>query len=241
MPLVVYLVPGQTGVVRRGDMVFHIAEPEGEKWKPRWLAHTGIAERTVEDFYLHQAALVIHMGGFVSRDVWSGWDDENESRIDACGTHPDLDDLTRDDIIDQARVYYEIDPSIFQRENVRACYWMGEPLTSGHPLFPNRQSAYAFTCSSFAHYCYSKVVGPLLNISTMPTITDVERVDLEGVMNKDWIQPTPFRRLYPSYLMNAFQQDSYPFSPDDWEIFKHHSVFIPAEVAATAASAYQSP
>jgi hypothetical protein len=232
MPLVVYLVPGQTGVVRRGDMVFHIAEPEGEKWKPRWLAHTGIAERTVEEFYLHQAALVIHMGGFVSRDVWSGGDDENESRIDACGMHPDLDDLTRDDIIDHARVYYEIDPSIFQRENVRACYWMGEPLTSGHPLFPNRQSAYAFTCSSFAHYCYSKVVGPLLNISTMPIITDVERVDLEGVMNKDWIQPTPFRRLYPSYLMNAFQQDSYPFSPDDWEIFKHHSVFIPAEVSA---------
>ena len=90
-----------------------------------------------------------------------------------------------------------------------------------------------FTCSSFAHYSgYSKVVGPLLNISTMPLITDVERVDLEGVMNKDWIQPTPFRRLYPSYLMNAFQQDSYPFSPDDWEIFKHHSVFIPAEVSA---------
>ena len=232
MPLVVYLFPGQTGTVRRGDIVFHIAEPEGEKWKPRWMVHTGIAERTVEDFYLHQAALVIHMGGFVSRDIWSGGNDEDESRIDVCGTHPDLDDLTRDDIIDQARVYYELDPSIFQRENVRACYWMGEPLTSGHPLFPNRQSAYAFTCSSFAHYCYSKVVGPLLNTSTMPIITDVERADLEGVMNKQWIQASPFRAPISELPDERLQRRFLSVLSDDWEIYKHHSVFIPPEVAA---------
>ena len=80
-------------------MVFHIAEPEGGKWKPRWLAHTGIAEQTVEDFYLHQAAVVIHMGFFISKDIWSGGVTEDESRVDACGTRPDLDDLTRDEIM----------------------------------------------------------------------------------------------------------------------------------------------
>jgi hypothetical protein len=232
MPLVVYLVPGQTGVVRRGDMVFHMAEPDGEKWRPRWLAHTGIAERTVEDFYLHQAAMVIHMGLFISKGVWSGGVEEDELRIDACGTHPDLDDLTRDDIIDRARVYYEIDPSIFQRENVHNCYWMGDSLPSGHPLFPLSQSVYGFSCSSFAHYCYSKVAGPILNTSAMPVMTDAERLELEGILSKRRIQASPFRRLYPSYLMNAFKIDSYPFSPDDWEICKLHSVFIPPEIAA---------
>jgi hypothetical protein len=232
MPLVVYLVPGQSGVVRRGDMVFHIAVAEGEKWKPRWLAHTGIAERTVENFYLNQAAMVIHMGFFISRDVWSGGAEEDESRIDACGTRPDLDDLIRDDIIDQARAYYEINPSIFQRENVSSCYWMGDPLPSGHPLFPLSQSVYGFSCSSFAHYCYAKVASPILDTAAMPVLTDVERLELEGILGKRRIQAGPFSRLYPSYLMSAFQADAYPFSPNDWEACKLHSAFIPAEVAA---------
>ena len=94
MPLVVFLVPGRNGVVRRGDMVFQVAELEGGKWKPRWMAHTGIAERTVEDFYVHQAAMVIHMGSHISRDVWSGGVTEEDVRVDACGSYPGMDDLT---------------------------------------------------------------------------------------------------------------------------------------------------
>ena len=232
MPLLVFLVPGRNGVVRRGDMVFQVAELEGGKWKPRWMAHTGIAERTVEDFYLHQAAMVIHMGSHISRDVWSGGVTEEDVRVDACGSYPGMDDLTRDDIIDEARAYYEIDPSIFQRQNIRSCYWMGDPLPTGHPLFPRAHEIYGFSCSTFAHYCYSKIIGQLVNISAMPLVTDVERLELEGIVGRHRVQSGPFRRLYPSYLMCAFRDDSYPFSPDNWEEHKSHGVFIPSEDAA---------
>jgi hypothetical protein len=232
MPLVVYLVPGATGDVRRGDMVFHIAVPEGEKWKPRWLAHTGIVEQTLTNYQLRAPAMVIHMGYFITKDVWTGGINEDELRIDVCGTRSELDDLTRDSIIDEARVYYEIDPSIFEGERVHNCYWMGDPLPNSHPLFPFSRSVYGFSCSSFAHYCYERVGSPILNTATMPTMTDAERLELEGILSDRRIQTAPFSRLYPSYLMSAFRTDSYPFSPDDWESCKAHGAFIPAEVAA---------
>src|SRR5262245_29575997 len=124
MPLVVYLAPGSTGDVLRGDMVFQFAAPEGDKWTPLWLAHTGISEQTVKDYQLRGPATVILMHQFLSREVWTGGDGDDESRIDACGTRAELDDLTRDNIIDAARAYYEIDPSIFEGQKIRSCYWM---------------------------------------------------------------------------------------------------------------------
>lgn len=232
MPLVIYLVPGRTGNVRRGDMVFHIAELDEGKWKPRWMVHTGIAEQTTEDFELYRAATVIHMGDYVSRDEWASGEANGDSRIDACGTHPEIDDLTRDSIIDEARSYYEIDPSIFRRRNIRSCYWMGDPLPSGHPLFPREQDVYGFSCSTFAHYCYLKTVGPIVDISAMPVVSGDERAELEVIVGRHRVQASPFRRLYPSYLMNAFKEDSYPFAPEDWEICKLHGVFIPSDAAA---------
>jgi hypothetical protein len=56
----------------------------------------------------------------------------------------------------------------------------------------------------------------------MPLLTDVERLELEGILSKRRIQAGPFSRLHPSYLMGAFQADAYPYSPDDWEIYKQH-------------------
>jgi hypothetical protein len=231
MPLVVYLVPNQTGVVRRGDMVFHVAECKGGKWQPRWMVHTGIAEQTAEDFELCKPASVIHMGNYISRDYWSGGLRDEDSRIDACGSHPEIDDLTRDNIIDEARLFYEIDPSIFQQSNVRSCYWMGDPLPSGHPLFPRIQNVYGFSCSTFAHYCYLRAVGAIVDTSAMPLVTNAERAELEAIVGRYRVQPGPFSRLYPSYLMNAFRADSYPFSPEDWEDYKLHGIFIPREAA----------
>ena len=176
MPLVVFLAPGSTGDVRRGDMVFQIAKPIGDKWRPKYLAHTGIAEQAVEDYKLHQPATVIHMGYRIMNEVWTGGDGGDVSRIDVCGTRVDLDDLTRDDIIDQARLYYEIDPSVFEGENVHNCYWMGDPLPNSHPLYPFSRSVYGFSCSSFAHYCYMKAGVPVLDTAAMPVITDSERL-----------------------------------------------------------------
>ncbi len=231
MPLVVFLVPGSAGDVRRGDMVFQIADPVGDKWKARRFAHTGIVEESLENYHLHQPATVIHMGNLITNEIWTGGDGRNESRIDVCGTRNDLDDLTRDDVIDQARVYYEIDPSVFEGENVEKCYWMGDPLPNSHPLYPFSRSVYGFSCSSFAHYCYEKAGVPILDTTTMPVITDAERLDIEGILGKHLVQATPFSRLYPSYLMNAFQADSYPFAPNDWEDCKLHGGFIPLEVS----------
>jgi hypothetical protein len=232
MPVVIYLQPGQTGELRRGDMVFQVAERKQGRWEARWMAHAGIAERSVMDYYLHQPAMVIHMGLFIDREIWWGGEDHKDLRVDVCGTFPGLDDLTRDDIIDEARAYYQIEPSVFQKHNIRSCYWMGDPNPAGHPLFPKVRGVYGFSCATFAHHCYSKIVGPLINSDNMPWIDDSERMDLEEVMPKYLIQEKPFRRLHTCYLICAFRDDDYPFNPANWEECKSHSQFIPLQDAA---------
>ena len=109
MPLVVFLVPGRIGVVRRGDMVFRVAELEGgsgshagwptpELLRARLKISTSIRPRWSFTW------------GVISQSIWSGGVTEEDVRVDACGSYPGMDDLTRDDIIDGARAYYEMDP-----------------------------------------------------------------------------------------------------------------------------------
>ena len=136
MPLVVFLVPGRNGVIAgaiwcfksrslKGGSGSHAGWPTPELLRGRLKISTSIRPRWSFTWGVISAEMS-GRGGVTEEDV----------RVDACGSYPGMDDLTRDDIIDEARAYYEIDPSIFQRQNIRSCYWMGDPLPSGHPLFP---------------------------------------------------------------------------------------------------------
>jgi len=92
------------------------------------LAHVGIAERTIDDYYLGQAALIVHMGSFIEKAVWTGREGRSDLRVDLSGSVKNIDDFTRDDIVDKARLTYAIaSPSIFKSKGVANCYWMGDP------------------------------------------------------------------------------------------------------------------
>src|SRR5208282_4115688 len=92
---------------------------------------------------------------------------------------------------------------------------------------------YAFSCASFAHYCYSQIVGPLVDLESLPFVTDDERQDLESILPPAYIQEGPFRRLYPSYLIHALSQETIPFRPVGWNSCKDHSIFIPSHLLST--------
>lgn len=232
MPCTVFLPPGQTGKVLRGDMVFQIASFDGGRWSPRWLAHVGIAVSTIDDFYIGQAALIIHMGSYIEKTVWTGGLNPDELRVEVSGSIAGIDDLTRDDIVDRALSTYSFSsPSIFRSKGIANCYWMGDPDPNAHPLYPNVQGLHAFSCATYAHFCYSEVVGPIVDIDKIPFVTGDERRELEELLPRQYkIQSSRFKRLYPSYLIHALSQNDIPFSTDDWNSCKDHSVFIPSEL-----------
>ena len=90
---------------------------------------------------------------------------------------------------------------------------------------------YGFSCSTFADYCYSKIIRQLVNISAMPLVTDVKRLELEG--SRETSGSIGSLQTFLSKLPNvATRDDSYPFSPDNWEEHKSRGVFIPSEDAA---------
>ncbi len=213
-------------------MVFQITDYCDGRLCPRWLAHVGIAEGTIEDFSMGQSAIVIHMGSFIEVGAWSGGKEKSDLRIEVSGSTTEIDDLTRDDIVDRAMCRYSAAaPSIFRQRGINSCYWMGDHSIDSHPSFPSVEGTYAFSCATFVHKCYSEVVGPVVDLESMPLLSDEERRKLEEVLPPQFIQQTPFRRLYPSYLIHALCQSRFPFRPDDWDACKDHSIFISAQFA----------
>lgn len=242
MSLTIFLKDGVTGHIRRGDILFQIAELKTGIIKQRKFAHAGIAFEESTNHSHASDVQVIHMANVVSVDTWSIWQDQ---AADACGTVPELDDMARDGIIDAGEEFHHAAPSVFASRNSaqdrhRTCYWMGDPNPNSHPLFPLEPGMYAFSCSTFVYYCYAQVFGELLNIADMPVITDAERTQLQDDLERLYrnrkarslISGTSFRRLYPSYIMHALATNAYPYSCEDWVKRRSHGYFIPLPIVA---------
>jgi hypothetical protein len=254
----VYIEMSETAPIRRGDMIFQIAEFDGRTWGRRLFAHTGISEEDKPTFRHRDPIRAVHMGMVIESIIWPGGLSGRQLRVDVSGSIDELSDETRDRIIDTGRVYYEADPSVFEltdpsqktlgtgsrrscnpsasRHN-DCCYWVGDLDPNHHPLGSETGGTYAFSCATFAHYCYEKVFGRLVVMEDIPFIHDDERRQLERDLSSfgfdtTVVQPTPFRRLYPSYLIWAFRDDCYPFTCENWDMRKDHAAFIPAHTSS---------
>lgn len=214
--------------LRTGDVVFHIsvdAPGPSRRWTARAFAHAGLVARDLADYQLGEPVDVFHMGRRVERDAW--FDSVNGSRVDLAGRLAELDDSVRSRLIDKALEYFHRRPRMLSDH--RSWYWMGEPQSSCHPRLPDENSAYGFSCSTFVDHCYSEVGQHLVDLESMPLTTARELQELRAVFRHN-TQATPFRRLYPGYLIGAFDLDRYPFRPDNWDDWKDHGRYIPAHM-----------
>lgn len=209
-------------------MVFHfaVAAPNGNWVRRTPTAHVGIAAEDVEAHALSQPVLVYHMArSYVARDLWASGSGD-DSRVDACGVMPDIDDLLRDDVVNHALEIYGRTSLLDASDSCWGYYWLGSPSPASHPAYPNREDAYAFSCATFSHECYRLAAMPVVDCDSMPPVDErtwrLLRRKLVG-----HVPDAPFPLLYPSYLMWAFHLDEYPFSTDDWVSYQDHGVFLP--------------
>jgi hypothetical protein len=236
MPLINFLelyfspLVRQPRPLKKGDLVFSVSmEPfrSGmQRWVVRQFCHAGLVAKDVADYQLGDRTEVYHMGDKrVVRDDW--YDSVDGVRIDLAGVVTTLDRTTRTELVSKALAYYGRSP----RPLHRSCYWMGEGDPMCHVRFPNEKEAYGFSCATFVHQCYLDIDVTLVDLDSMPLTTNEELNELILVF-KNSASPTPFRRLFPSYLIGATKLDQYPFAPDDWEQWKDHGQFIPQAMLA---------
>ena len=209
-----------------GDLVFHISyRTNSGQWIPNDFAHVGIVVRHTE-CRLGTSVDVLHMGTqCVEFGEWSG----DKERVELIGSVPELDSLSRQQIVDTALSIHHSSPSLLAGD--QSCYLMGDPHPNGHPTL--NAMPYGFSCATFAHHCYSAALptepGQLVATDAMPVVTASEALQLLTQFPLP-VQPPPFRRLYPGYLIGAFHSDEYPFHPDDWHEWRYHGRFIPDEM-----------
>jgi hypothetical protein len=222
--------------VRQGDVVFDIAKLKSGWWMKKEYAHVGIAVSDSVRHRLNDPVQVIHMTlECIAVDIWAEGRIGGDSCINLSGTKPDTEDVKRAKIIQLAVDTYETRPSIIMDGISR--YWMGDPNHSSHPLFPDIEGFYSFTCATFVHDCYVRAVGPLVDLTNIPQVSDPERVELLRFFGRfsdfgpsglrGHVQQTPFRRLFPAFLAHAFRLESYPLRSNDWEALRDHGFFVP--------------
>lgn len=222
--LLASIVPPGSTLIQKGDMVFSLTyrSSSGQVGVSRFV-HVGIATDDIPAHHLGEPVNVIHLGAQAIEH--EPWEDVPPLRIDIVGTMPSLDFVTRSAIIDAAAAFYQLTPTVLAQN--QCCYLMGDPHPNGHPI--NAGVPYGFSCATFAHYCYSMALpqnsGPVVATDSMPLISAEEHEWLRSNLHYP-IQPYPFRRLYPSYLIRAFEIDQYPFSPVSWEEWKHHNRYV---------------
>ena len=181
---------------------------------------------------LNQPARVFHMTmSQIESDEWSDGMESRSSRIDASGVMEGLDPTVRAAIIDRAVELHHRTPSALG-DGPREFYWLGDPDPDSHPLFPGIDHAYAFSCATFAAHCYEYAlpadIGGLVRTDRMPEATDEEYATICAQLGDDRsVQQHDLRRLYPGYLMRAFDVCEYPFDPPDWIPWRDHGIYIP--------------
>jgi len=222
----------EQSALRRGDVVFHIAKLGSDgQLVPKTFAHVGLVADDIGAPESTTSVRVLHMGVRVELESWSSSRTQDDvSVMDTSGTMKGIDESIRSAIIDVALAMYQRTPSFLAQATPLCYYWMGNPLTASHPLFPSDREAYGFSCATFAHECYRRAlpndIGALVNIERMPLTTEDDMRFLRNRFGAN-VEAAPFARLYPGYMMGAFDLDQYPFEPEDWEPWKDHGRYIP--------------
>lgn len=230
MPVHNFLRPGTRAPLRRADMVFQITviEDREGKYHRRPVGHAGLVAKPMPDHSLGKEVVVYHMGTQVEKHRWAdgiphdapaAGDPEEiqmiDNRVDVAGTAASIEDASRWTIINQAVSIFQHRPSKLEPKEKNCCYWIGAPIIGTHPLHPNAQNAYAFSCATFVHHCYDQAGKPLVQLTDVPTLKPHERHMFEG-----WgyfVPPDPVRRLSCSHLICAFEAkpERFPFRPSD--------------------------
>jgi len=139
-----------------------------------------------------------------------------ECVADVAGDVNDLEETERDVVVSTAAAF---DPrvSLLKPPGEAACYLQGEPDARAHPDYPGVPGVYAFSCTTFAHYCYEKV-RPLIDLARLPVVSQEERTLFAGLGLRT--QKEDFRRLACGHLICALEPTSqrFPFRPakGDW-------------------------
>ncbi len=217
--------------LREGDVVCWLAVDDGSgRLRSRSFAHVGLVGEAATDHGFTRPIRVLHMGNSIENDDWN-WVRHNKEScvVDVAGIMRGIDESVRAGIIDAAWSLYQRPPSLLARERPLCYYWMGHPRLQGHPLFPEETNAHALSCATFVHECYRialpSFIGSLIRVDRMPVTTTDELEQLRRVFGEH-VEARAFPRLYPGYLLGAFELDQYPFDPPEWNQWKDHSRYI---------------
>lgn len=233
MGLTNFLRPASTAGLKKGDVVFHIADQTEDGWKARPIAHVGLVKSDCLNHCIGNPVIVYHMTvSRVQRDTWDG-KGGNWPCVNLCGTYENLSPQKRAQIVDHALSYYNSTASLLL-DNM-FLYYFGDPSKHGHPAYGRTHNIYAFTCANFVNTCYVHASRPLIKLSSLPSVSDAERKDFQEFLRKacrladasGHVQSAPFRRIHPSYLAHAFRLGTYPLDTDNWVQYQDHQFFIP--------------
>jgi hypothetical protein len=220
MPLHNFLRVGTRAPLQTADVVFQITEITPSGHEPRRVGHAGLVAAPKIEHGLGEEVVVYHMADLIRRDRW---DDglPRGSRADVAGTTASLEEGDRRRIVDQALRFFQRRPSMLDQTHRARCYWVGKPDPERHPLHPSAQDAYAFSCATFVHHCYSAVDAPLVPQDELPLLRPEERQLFEDAGWGAHVAPDPVRRLSCSHMICAFEAhpEMFPFRPSDgdWE------------------------
>lgn len=222
--------------IRKGDVLFYLADEDAGNWVKTKTAHVGLAARDHpgRDISSMQV-LVYHMTlTQVERDYWKCRDAGSCCYINLFGSCEDLGGPRRSKIIDTAAKTHNSKPSIIKDNLSR--YYFGNPSRKTHPLYDRAEGMYAFTCATFVHDCYKEAKKPLINFANIEFISDEERRKFEAMLTRHigpgHVQQTPFKRLNPSYLAHAFRLARYPLNLADWSGYRDHGFFVPLPIVS---------
>lgn len=230
MPIHNFLRRDCRAPLRDADLVVQVSEINGRgdrvvRRGPTGIAlgHSGLA-REKTDHGLGEDVVVYHLVDFIEKERWGCGTGSHESPlgvddtapptvlcVDVAGTVP-IEQPQRDIIVDIALKFWSRRPSRLARRN--SCYWLGDPNPSAHPNRPGGEDAYSFSCSTFVHYCYVSAGIPIVDIDSLPFITDEERLQFAAMGLP--MQQGPFRRLTSANLISAFEAPNHPVSMGTW-------------------------
>lgn len=228
MPIHNLLRSGTFATIQRGDLVFQITNPD--RGTARRAGHAGIVAQGKANHSLGEEVLVFHMGERIEKHRWTNGSerdhpDQNspvpkiDNRADIVGSVSFLEEADRRAIVQCASELCQRAPSKMRGAD-DCCYWIGEPNADIHPLQPKAEGAYAFSCTTFAHYCYAKVDVLLVALDEVPFLTPRDREMFERWGYGSFVAPDPVRRLSCGHLICAFEAEpeAFPWRPHngDW-------------------------
>jgi len=220
------------------DVVFWIAKIDEGRAILKPLLHQGhaglVAMAKPEGHSLGEDVVVYHMTSErIEKHRWGDGrtgDTSGEphrvppSRVDIGGTTTFLDENARDHVIHIAARFYARLPSKLSNPPGDTCYWLGDPSPFAHPQHPGAEGAYAFSCTTFVHHCYSEAALTLINLEDIPGAplgSDRQWFENHGFP----VQKDPLRRLRCGYLIGAFEAEQFPFQPNTWDYYLDELVF----------------